>query len=195
MTNVSRETEALLDRYVEILLDWNVRINLVGRTMAVDGLDRQITDSVEIVSAAGSPSGPWLDLGSGGGLPGIPAAIITRDEPTSITMMDSDRRKCAFLRAVLRELNLRADVVCARIEDHPPFGAACLTAKALAPLPILLGYARRHLAPDGVAVFPKGARHEEEVAAARRTWHFDLDVVGRPGGGAILRIGGIRNVG
>ena len=118
-------------------------------------------------------------------------AIHRRDRADRVTLLDSDRRKCAFLRDTARRLALDVAVIDGRIEDVPGQGAAVLSARALAPLPALLGHAERHLAPAGKAIFPKGRRWQEEVDAARAGWRFALDAVPSrtENGAAILVVG------
>ena len=191
---VSRETSVMLDRHAAALRRWNDAINLVSRDRIEDVLAVARNEATLIAAAAEGLVGHWVDLGSGGGFPGVPIAIVRRDRSDPVTLVDSDQRKCAFLRSVIRDLGLCTNVVSDRIERAEPLRASILSAKALAPLPHLLGYAERHLVPGGTAFFPKGPRYREEVIGARRTWGFDLDVLDGPAGrtSVILRIEGLR---
>ena len=93
-----------------------------------------------------------LDLGSGGGFPGLVVAILAADtgNPANTTLVESDQRKAAFLRTVLRETGVSARVIAGRIEDIAPLDADVLSARALADLSTLLAHAERHLAAGGL---------------------------------------------
>lgn len=173
--DVSRETAARLEIFAELLEKWNARINLVSRGSLGDLWRRHIWDSHQLHALAPEAAGSWVDLGSGGGFPGLVIAILEaeRATPRSVTLIEADQRKAAFLRAVLRETGVQAEVRAERIETVPPLAADVVSARALAPLPELLGHVHRHLAPGGIALLPKGARAMEEVALARRRWAFD----------------------
>lgn len=117
------------------------------------------------------------DLGSGGGFPGIPFAIMAKAEgrQIDIVLVESDHRKAVFLECVGRELGLNFVVIADRIAEIPPLKTDVLTARALAPLDKLLGYAALHLAPGGIAIFPKGERAEQELELAKKRWEFTLN--------------------
>ena len=114
----------------------------------------------------------------------------------TVTLVESDQRKAAFLRAVARELGLRAAVIAERIEALDPLGSQVLSARALAPLDTLLAYAQRHLAPDGIALFPKGATAAKEIGEALEHWRFTHHNIPSKtdSDGVILKIGGIARV-
>jgi 16S rRNA (guanine527-N7)-methyltransferase len=174
---VSRETEDQLRRFEGLVRKWNPAINLVSKASLDDLWSRHILDSAQLYTLA-KPQGHWLDLGSGGGFPGLVIAILAQGagDDLRLTLVESDQRKATFLREVTRELSLPVTVRTDRIEHCPPQSADTLSARALAPLTTLLGYATRHLAPNGTAVFPKGASWQQEVEAARKDWHFDLHI-------------------
>ncbi|QPM91471.1 16S rRNA (guanine(527)-N(7))-methyltransferase RsmG [Pseudooceanicola algae] len=172
--SVSRETLERLDIYANLLTKWNPKINLVAKSTIPNLWNRHILDSVQVFKLANNFS-HWADLGSGGGFPGLVAAIYSAEfHPEGrITLVESDQRKCAFLRNVAREAGLDIQVLAERIEEIPSLGADVLTARALASLTELLDFASRHLSADGMAVFPKGARWKAEVEEAERHWHFN----------------------
>lgn len=173
--DVSRETEAALSAFAALVRRWNPAINLVAPSTLADLDSRHIADSAQLLPLAPPGWTHWADLGSGGGFPGLVIAILARDRPESrVTLVESDQRKATFLRTAARELSLPVTVHTTRAEQLAPLGANVLSARALAPLAQLLPFAHRHLRPGGTALFPKGRRHAEEVAEARRTWHFDL---------------------
>lgn len=162
--NASRET--LLAQFASLIRKWNPAINLVSPTTLADLETRHIADSMQ-VSHLADKDGAWLDIGSGGGLPGIVIAISEPDR--DITLVDSDRRKVTFLQTVIRELGLRnCKAIASRIEALPPANARHLSARALAPLHRLVPYLDRHLADNGTAWLMKG-----------RNWQAELDEVGQ----------------
>ncbi|MCU9848102.1 16S rRNA (guanine(527)-N(7))-methyltransferase RsmG [Defluviimonas sp. WL0024] len=196
--NVSRETSDRFEGYVSILRKWNPAINLVARSTIDDVRRRHLADSVQIFDLAPPVARTWTDLGSGGGFPGLVAAILAADERPDlrVTLVESDQRKAAFLDTVSRELGLTTEVRAERIEALEPLKAEVVSARALAPLATLVRFADRHLATGGVALFPKGANHQVEIDQALEDWKFsyqktpsrtDPDAV-------ILTIGGITRV-
>lgn len=164
--DVSRETEARLREFLCLLLDWNAKINLIANAPEEEIWHRHILDSWQLLPLL--PPGPLADLGSGGGLPGIVIAIGWAEE---IHMVESDRRKSAFLMEAARALGLgHVRVHPSRIEAAKLPKVQVVTARALAPLKDLLGNAARILDEGGVAVFPKGRNAEAELTAAAPHW-------------------------
>jgi 16S rRNA (guanine527-N7)-methyltransferase len=176
--NVSRETSERLKIYADTLTKWNPKINLVSRRSLEDLWTRHILDSVQVFEAV-EPVETWLDIGSGGGLPGIIVAIMAAEHAPdmSVTLMESDQRKSAFLRSVARECGVNVAVKAERIEHASPVGAGVLSARALADLSDLLRFSKRHLQPGGVSVFPKGASWKKEVDNARKQWRFECEEI------------------
>lgn len=178
LINLDAALESELRRFESLVLKWTRSINLVssGESMAL--WERHILDSVQLFHVKQDWPGPYLDLGSGGGFPGIVVAILLRhyEAQTPITLVESDLRKATFLRTAVRELNLNARVLTDRIEALTPQNAKILTARALADLETLLPLAKHHLAGEGIALFPKGTKWQQEIEAARKTWCFDLTV-------------------
>lgn len=174
--NVSRETFEKLESYNAELQRWNPSINLVARSTLGDSWTRHIIDSVQVFAAAPEATN-WLDIGSGGGFPGMVAAIIGKElcPSTRFTLMDSDQRKCTFLRSVTRTTGANASVECVRVEQAEPQDAHVISARALADLSTLLGFCERHLARDGVALLQKGASWENEVQQAEIEWKFSVE--------------------
>ena len=175
---VSRETQGRLDMLEGLVKKWNPTINLVSKDSINNLRHRHIDDSLQIFDLADHESGLWCDLGSGGGFPGLVVAILAADSSRAIRLelVESDGRKCAFLREAIRQLEVDASVVHSRIEDLPKRSAAVLSARALAPLSKLCEFAHQHLSPEGIALFPKGSSHQDEIAAARKIWSFDLQL-------------------
>ena len=176
--NVSRETTDLLTQFSELVERWTVRINLISKA-SVDGIwERHVADSAQLFELAPEFE-HWVDLGSGGGFPGIVIAIIAKEarQEARITLVESDLRKATFLRTAIRELGLNAKVIAERIEGLPPLGADVLSARALADLSSLLEFTELHLAKSGTAIFPKGQNWRKEDEAARQLWSYSLDPV------------------
>jgi len=197
-TDVSRETRERLETYAELLKKWNPKINLVSASTLPDLWTRHFRDSAQILSLAPLDARIWADLGAGGGFPGLVVAIIGHETRPDLEMtcVESDQRKATFLRTVIRETGVSARVVVDRIEKAAPIGADVVSARALAPLGRLLDYAERHLSADGVALFPKGAGFQKEVADALERWSFDLDTYpsATDPDATVLKIGELRRV-
>lgn len=171
---VSRETYGDLQRYVALLKQWQSRINLISPNTLSEIWDRHITDSAQIF-ALHPEAEIWLDLGSGGGLPGLVIAIFVKKRGHGwVHLVESNQKKAAFLRFVVQELALPAEVHARRIEDcidsigQPDI----ITARALAPLDALLGYTNLLLKRGAAGLFPKGRDHQEELTEALRNWQF-----------------------
>lgn len=196
--NVSRETLERLKSYEALLRKWNPRINLVARSTLPDLWQRHFVDSMQIFDLAPPKVDHWVDLGSGAGFPGLVIAIMALDtgSPSRVTLVESDARKCAFLQTVIRETGAEARVINDRIENIPPLEADVLSARALSGLGALLGYAERHMRPDGLAIFPKGENWQKEVDAAQTAWTFasQLAKSKTEDGPVILTITGVARV-
>lgn len=162
---MSASREAQLSAFADLVGRWNPAINLVAPGTIADFAERHIADSLQLAALAEPDDAPWIDIGSGGGLPGIVVAIAHPNRP--ITLVDSDNRKVAFLRTVIRELGLRhCTATQSRIEALPPANARHLSARALAPLDRLVPYLDRHLAAGGTAWLMKGRNWRSEIEQA-----------------------------
>lgn len=192
--NVSRETFDRLEIFVALLRKWSPRINLVSKSTMDQVWERHIADSIQVVEAAGATGEKWVDLGSGGGLPGLVIALSNPD--LAVTMVESDLRKSTFLRTVLRETGCKAEVIAERIEAITPQNADLISARALAPLAKLLDFASLHLNPDGFALFPKGVTWKKELKEAESMFSFQHEIIKSrtQEGAVILRIGEISRV-
>ncbi|MBO9434421.1 16S rRNA (guanine(527)-N(7))-methyltransferase RsmG [Ruegeria sp. R13_0] len=176
--DVSRETFDRLDRYVELVKRWNPKINLVSRNSLEDIWDRHILDSVQVFRCA-TVADTWVDIGTGGGFPGMVCAIVALDEApyTRFQFVESDQRKSAFLRNVARECGVTCQVISKRIESVDPLEADILSARALADLRTLLFFCDRHLSENGTALLPKGANWKKELSEAQEEWKFDVEPI------------------
>ncbi len=163
---ISEETRKRLGVYESLLRKWQRTVNLVGRSTLEAIWIRHFADSLQ-TSMAAPEARRWLDLGSGAGFPGLVTAIRYAAEPDAIVhLIELDQRKCAFLRAVSRETGAPVIVHCGRIEAVAPQLEASIeavSARALAPLPILLRYSDKFLEKGAVGVFSKGQRAEAEL--------------------------------
>lgn len=176
--DVSRETLEKLDLFMSLVEKWNAAINLVAPGSLPGAWDRHVLDSAQIFMLAPHPV-HWVDIGSGGGFPGLVVAILAaaKRPDMRVTLIESDRRKSTFLSQAARELDLRVSVLTDRAESVSPLAADIVSARALAALTDLCWLAHRHLAPHGMAIFPKGASAETELAEARRNWMFDAELI------------------
>ncbi|MBD3665232.1 16S rRNA (guanine(527)-N(7))-methyltransferase RsmG [Sulfitobacter aestuariivivens] len=173
LSNVSRETIDQLEAFVALIEKWNSTINLISKASLPHIWRRHIVDSAQLFELA-PRTGHWVDLGSGGGLPAIVLAILSKGTGGShqFTLVESDHRKSAFLRTSIRELDLQGRVISERIEGVAPLGADVLSARALADLTTLLGFCAHHLKPEGTALFPKGQNWKNEHAKAQDNWSY-----------------------
>ena len=179
--DVSRETTERLEIYAACLRDWQKAINLVSQT-TIDSLwQRHFADSAQIVEHA-TDSRIWADLGSGAGFPGMIIAIMCHQQfYKPIQLIESNGKKCAFLRHVARETGLTVEIIEARIEtlsEKPTLQPVdCITARALAPLGKLLTYASPLFETDisgTKALFLKGQDTAREIKEAQKHWSFEF---------------------
>lgn len=196
--DVSRETFLRLKEYEKLLFKWNAKINLVSRSTLDNFWNRHVLDSAQFLSSVGEKAGKWVDLGSGGGLPGLVVAILSDEiEPVNkLFLVEADVRKAVFLKTVCRELGLKVEVYNNRIEELPPMSANIVSARALAPLKTLCLYAKNHLEKDGVAVFAKGENWKAELVEAQKKWIFSYEAVKSTlhEGSVVLVLRGIKSV-
>jgi 16S rRNA (guanine527-N7)-methyltransferase len=171
--DVSRETMERLRQYQALLAKWNRRINLVGRRSLDDVWRRHFLDSLQLLPH-GPDRGPWLDLGSGAGFPGLVLAIAGAPE---VHLVESDGRKCAFLREAARITGSDVTIHQSRIEDLPALKPMAVTARALAPLPRLLSLAWPQLSADTLMLLPKGQDVDVELTEAAKCWKMRVDKV------------------
>ncbi len=193
--NVSRETFEKLERFAELVTAWSRRVNLISTASVSEIWTRHIWDSLQITTCV-TMRGHWVDVGSGGGFPGLVVAIVASETAPSlrVTLCESQLRKANFLRLAAQELAPKVVVCADRAESHAPFGADILSARAVAGLSPLLRVVERHLAASGTALLMKGKKWQEEVAVARRRWDFEYEPIPSQtgAGAAILRIHGVR---
>jgi 16S rRNA (guanine527-N7)-methyltransferase len=167
-TGVSRETLARLKAYAALLAEWNARHNLVAKSTLPDLWRRHMWDSAQLAPLFPESARTLADLGSGAGFPGLVLAAMRPD--LAVTCHESTAKKCAFLQAAAQRMALRVTVENARIEELPPRTYDVVTARALAPLPLLLSYARRLMGPNSVCLFLKGQNLGSELTEAHKSW-------------------------
>jgi 16S rRNA (guanine527-N7)-methyltransferase len=179
---VSRETADRLVKLVDELVRWQAAKNLVSGATMRDVWTRHILDSLQLIDHAPSTALRWLDLGSGGGFPGLVIAIQLMERPgASIDLVESNGRKCAFLNHVSRLLGLPAKAYPARIEAflaRPEIAHYdVVTARALAPLSVLIGWSEKLLTRGSIALFPKGQDVVSELTACAKSTTVDLELL------------------
>jgi 16S rRNA (guanine527-N7)-methyltransferase len=185
--NVPRETLERLDEFIGLLKRWNQTLNLVSKTdLKGDLTARHVGQSLAMIPHFPPGIDRFIDIGSGGGFPAIPIAIAGG---CHVDLVEADQRKAAFLETALATLGIRGKVWPERIEACKVPPTQCVTARALAALPELLGYTNRLLQPGGIALFLKGDRVEAEIEAARQRWKMQVELFElQPKGSRILKI-------
>jgi len=173
LTPVSRETLDRLDRFVATLLAWQRRMNLVAPSTEPKLWTRHIADSLQLLALAPEAK-IWVDLGSGGGFPGLAVACALADRPGALVhLVESNAKKAAFLREAARAAGAPAQIHAVRIEDFVENFASpvdVVTARALAPLAELLAAAYPLLKSGVVGLFPKGQDVGAELTEAAKCW-------------------------
>jgi 16S rRNA (guanine527-N7)-methyltransferase len=183
-SGVSRETLQRLQIYADLLVKWQARINLVGPDTLPDLWQRHFLDSAQLYPLIPPSCRRLVDLGSGAGFPGLVLAIMGAAD---VHLVESDSRKCAFLREVARVTGTKVTIIDKRIEQIPPLEADVITARALAPLARLLDWAHPHFAPGGQCLFLKGRGSEDELTAAAKEWHISPErVPSQTGAGGLI---------
>ncbi|MGQ0686294.1 16S rRNA (guanine(527)-N(7))-methyltransferase RsmG [Bradyrhizobium sp.] len=176
LTPVSRETEARLDRYVALLLEWQAKTNLVAPSTLPNLWTRHISDSLQLLSLAPTAK-TWVDLGSGGGFPGVVLACALAETPGArVHLVERIAKKAAFLREAIRVTGAPGAVHLADIGDTVErFGSAvdCVTARAVAPLHQLIGFAEPLVRRGAKALFLKGQDVEAELTEATKYWKIE----------------------
>jgi 16S rRNA (guanine527-N7)-methyltransferase len=177
---VSRETSDRLDRFVEFLLPWTERTNLIARSTIPTIWTRHIADSLQLLALAPDAK-TWIDLGSGAGFPGLVIACALAERAgVTVHLVESQGKKANFLREAVKHLELPATVHAVRIEDFVKNCAVrpdVVTARALAPLNELFKLAHPLLKPGVKGLFPKGQHVEVELTEASKSWNIDADLV------------------
>jgi len=174
---VSRETEERLDRFAALLEEWQAKTNLVAPSTLPNLWTRHIADSLQLLPLAPSAK-TWMDLGSGGGFPGVViACALAEISDASVHLVERNAKKAAFLREALRVTSAPGVVHLSDIEDTVDRFAGdidCVTARALAPLHQLIGFVEPLLAKGAKALFLKGQDVEVELTEATKYWNIEV---------------------
>lgn len=173
---VSRETLRRFTIMVEQLSKWQKKTNLVAPSTLEDVWNRHVADSLQCIALRPNAKS-WLDIGSGGGFPGlIIAAVMAEQKDSVVTLVESNQKKASFLRQANRQMGSNATVVASRIEtlDVTSIQPQIVTARALAELPLLLKLSRPFLEKGATALFHKGREYREELAKCDGLGSFDL---------------------
>jgi 16S rRNA (guanine527-N7)-methyltransferase len=177
---VSRETEDRLAAFVDLLDRWRRKINLIADSTFPSVWTRHIADSAQLIALA-PDARRWLDMGSGAGFPGLVIAIQLADVPGAMVhCIESDGRKCAFLREAARATGAAAEIHPMRVEAIAPesLGAVdAVTARAFAPLPLTLKLARPWMERGAIAVFPRGESAKDQIAASPEAWTHAIETL------------------
>ncbi|SIQ79057.1 16S rRNA (guanine527-N7)-methyltransferase [Rhizobium sp. RU33A] len=176
--DVSRETQERLERFADLFIKWAARINLIAPSTKDQLWARHIADSLQLRNIV-PDAGRWIDLGSGGGFPGVITSIVLAEHGDGwVDLVESNNKKCGFLRMALAETGGRGSVHPVRIEDAakslpaPDF----ISARALADLDLLFAYAQPWATanPHLKLILHKGRDYQSEIDKARGRWDFDL---------------------
>ena len=172
------EVLARLDVYAQLLIRWQRRINLIGNSTIGELWGRHFLDSAQLLRHLPKSANNLTDIGSGGGFPGLILAVLVAGSggPT-VTLIESDSRKAAFLREVNRICEANAEILNARVENADLIPADVVTARACAPLRKLLPLVKRCVRPDGVGLLMKGARWRDELTGLGKGWKMQVVVL------------------
>jgi 16S rRNA (guanine527-N7)-methyltransferase len=177
LTAVSRETLRRLDDFVVTFRDWQSRMNLIAASTEAHLWTRHIADSLQLLALAPPQALTWVDLGSGGGFPGLMIACALADTPgVEVHLVESKKKKAAFLEEAVRITGAPAVVHAVRIEEFmksAPKSVDVVTARALAPLAELLTAAYPLLKKGACGLFPKGQDVANELTEATKYWKVE----------------------
>ncbi len=180
ITPVSRETQRRLELYVDLLLHWQQKTNLIAPSTIPTIWTRHIADSLQLLDLA-PDARVWVDFGSGGGFPAIPVACALADRPGAIVhLIESNGKKAAFLREAIRITGVPAQVHMDRVEKYtlsPVNSVDVVSARALAPLKVLCDQAFALIKRGAIGLFPKGLDVAAELTEAAKYWNINATTV------------------
>ena len=177
--NVSRETFEKLATFVELLKKWNAKINLVSKNSLDEVWTRHVLDSLQLIKYIPEKTKYLLDIGSGAGFPAIVLAIIMQEKNPSAkwVLAESITKKTVYLNDVCMQLGLKnVRVENNRVENLRLRNINIITARAVAALDVLCGYAYACADKNTKCLFLKGRTYEDEIANARQKWNFDCNI-------------------
>lgn len=176
LTPVSQDILKRLDAYIALLLQWQAKTNLVAASTLPQLWTRHISDSLQLLPLAPNAK-IWVDLGSGGGFPGVVLACALADTPgAQVHLVERNAKKAAFLREAIRVTGGAGTVHPADIGDSVdslPVAVDCVTARALAPLHELIAFAEPIMTRGAKALFMKGRDVEAELTQATKYWNIE----------------------
>ncbi|MDI6623244.1 MAG: 16S rRNA (guanine(527)-N(7))-methyltransferase RsmG [Brevundimonas sp.] len=194
-TGATPEQIADLEAFIERLADANAVMNLIGPATLPGVWNRHVWDSAQLLDLA-PEARTWADLGAGAGFPGVVLAILMKGRPDAhVWLIDSLGKRCRFLQEMVDALALPATVINGRAEEQA-LKVDVVTARAVAPMEKLLGYAQPYLQRGAQGVFLKGEKAEAELIEARKVWHFEssLSVSRSDPRGRIVSVRSLRRV-
>jgi 16S rRNA (guanine527-N7)-methyltransferase len=171
VNSVSRETRQRLQIYVDLLLRWNKTINLISRNDEATVWERHVADALQLLPLIPATIDAAVDLGSGGGIPGL---VLSVASGTPFHLIEADHRKAAFLREAARLTGAPCTIHPARMEAVRLPGMLLVTARALAPLTTLIALALPFMAANATLLALKGSNAEAELTDARAHWHMNV---------------------
>ena len=175
-TGASDSAMADLHDFQARLTRMNAVMNLVGPDSLPDFWNRHAWDSAQLFHVKPEAL-TWADLGAGAGFPGLILAILLKSRAGAhVWLVESLAKRCRFLESIVDELGLPATVINGRAEDQR-LKVEVVTARAVAPMERLLGYAQPYVAAGGQGLFLKGQRVEDELLQARKSWHFEAELL------------------
>lgn len=191
--DVSRETLQRLQIYHDLLLKWNSRVGLVGMSTIGDIWRRHFLDSAQLIRCIPKKSKVWVDIGSGAGFPGMVLAILNAG---TIHLVESNQRKCTFLREVARMTQTNVEIHNERVEHLDPWPIDVITARAVAPVAKLLELSRSLVTAETTCMFLKGQDIDDELTEAGKYWKMSIDRTPSVTDckGTILRLTGVSHV-
>lgn len=173
--------------YCDLLIKWNSKINLIGRATVSDLMERHVLDCLQLTEYLPNKNLKIADLGTGAGLPGL---ILAIEGYSKMTLIESDQKKCVFLREARRVLGLDVEILCERVEDIKDKKFDIIVSRAMASLDVLLMLSEPFLNNDSKCLFMKGMSYQDEIQLAEQNWNFDFNVyTSKTGcGGVVLEV-------
>ncbi len=175
---VSRETIESIKRYMNLLIEWNSKVNLVSKNSINDIWKRHILDSAQLINFVDFGTKKWVDLGSGAGFPGLIIASLAKDKypHLSVSLVESNKRKCVFLGQAAQILKVNVDIYPVRIQDCSFEDVDIVSARALAPIKELIPYINLFGNKNCKGLFLKGKNIFEELKAIKDIDSFKIKV-------------------